>query len=90
LTFALHNTNIALQQQSLPTLLKTKSALGDSPMQMSVSPKEIAEHLVSELGHPKAVETYKYHLGRCIESETAQVWNNIGSALESMQPGSKR
>ena len=59
-------------------------------MQMSVSPKEIAEHLVDELGHSKAIETYKYHLGRCNEIETETVWNNIGSALESLHPGSKR
>jgi len=59
-------------------------------MQMSVSPKEIAEHLVDELGHSKAVETYKHHLGRCGSGETENVWNNIGSALESMHPGEKR
>lgn len=59
-------------------------------MQMTVSPKEIAEHLVSELGHKKAIEAYQYHLGRCIDAETTQVWTNIGDAITNMPPGDKR
>ncbi len=59
-------------------------------MQMTVSPKEIADHLVSELGHTNAIETCKYHLSRCKEEETASVWTNISHALNNISPGEKR
>ncbi|SCA57630.1 hypothetical protein MTBPR1_60143 [Candidatus Terasakiella magnetica] len=55
-------------------------------MKMSVSPKEIAEHLIDEYGHSKAVEKYQYHLNRCHDQETTSVWQNIGTAIESMKP----
>ena len=54
-------------------------------MRMSVSPKEIAEHLIQEFGHAKAMEEYHYHLNRCIDNETASVWQNIGTAIETMK-----
>jgi len=59
-------------------------------MKMSVSPIEIAEHLISELGPQKALETYRYHLGRCIDEETAGIWTNIGSAIEAINTTDKR
>lgn len=54
-------------------------------MRMSVTPSEIAQHLVKELGHTAAIETFKYHLGRCIDDETAGIWSNIGKALQNME-----
>lgn len=59
-------------------------------MRMTVSPAEIAKHLIDELGHQKASEACKYHLGRCIDDETTSVWVNIGNAVDSMKPGEKR
>lgn len=55
-------------------------------MRMSVSPKEIAEYLVNEFGHQKAIEECHYHLNRCVDAETAGVWHNIGAALNGMRP----
>lgn len=55
-------------------------------MRMSVTPQEIAKHLVEEMGHQEAVAAYEYHLSRCIDDETASVWSNIGQALKTMQP----
>ncbi|NVK17606.1 MAG: hypothetical protein HWE30_02795 [Methylocystaceae bacterium] len=52
-------------------------------MKMSVTPREIAEHLVEELGHQKALETCRHHLGRCYSPETAGIWSNIGQVLET-------
>ncbi|WP_135076791.1 hypothetical protein [Terasakiella sp. SH-1] len=56
-------------------------------MKMSVSPKEIAQHLIEEHGHSQAIEKYRYHLNRCQDQETASVWQNIGTALESLKHG---
>ena len=53
-------------------------------MRMSVTPSEIAQHLVDEMGHTAAIEAYQYHLGRCIDDETAGIWSNIGKALQGM------
>ncbi len=55
-------------------------------MRMSVSPKEIAEYLVNEFGHQKAIEECHYHLNRCIDPETSGIWHNVGAALSTMQP----
>ncbi|WP_156950695.1 hypothetical protein [Terasakiella pusilla] len=55
-------------------------------MRMSVTPQEIAQHLVEELGHQEALEAYRTHLSRCYDPETAGVWTNIGQALESLNP----
>ena len=59
-------------------------------MKMSVTPREIAEHLVEELGHQKALEECRHHLSRCHDPETAGVWTNIGQHLESYNPAEKR
>lgn len=59
-------------------------------MKMSVSPREIAEHLVEELGHTQALETCRHHLGRCDNPETAGIWTNIGQVLETITPAEKR
>ncbi len=53
-------------------------------MRMSVSPQEIAQHLVEEHGHAKALEEYRYHLGRCHDDETTGIWENIGNFLQTM------
>ncbi len=50
-------------------------------MQMSVSPLEIAEHLVQELGHKQAFETFKHHANRCKVEETRSIWEKIGSEI---------
>ncbi|MDV7340185.1 hypothetical protein RYZ26_11310 [Terasakiella sp. A23] len=59
-------------------------------MKMSVTPKEIAEHLIDELGHQQAIEAYRHHLSRCRDSETQGIWTNIGQVLESINPAEKR
>ena len=59
-------------------------------MRMTVSPKEIADHLVQELGHTKAIEACEYHLSRCKDDETASVWTNIGNALSNLPAADKR
>ncbi|NVJ90148.1 MAG: hypothetical protein HWE34_00740 [Methylocystaceae bacterium] len=53
-------------------------------MQMSVSPQEIAEHLVQELGHKQAFETFKHHASRCREDETRTIWDKIGSEINRL------
>lgn len=53
-------------------------------MKMSVSPQEIAEHLVQELGHKQAFETYKHHSSRCKDNQTRTIWDNIGSEISRL------
>jgi hypothetical protein len=50
-------------------------------MQMSVSPQEIAEHLVQELGHKQALETFKHHSSRCKDDQIRSIWDTIGSEI---------
>lgn len=59
-------------------------------MKMSVTPQEIAEHLVKELGYQQALDASKRHLERCYDPETAGVWTNIGQALQNINPTDKR
>lgn len=56
-------------------------------MKMSVSPQEIAEHLVEELGHQEALQECRYHLDRCRHlpsDRTAKIWQNINMAVQAM------
>lgn len=55
-------------------------------MKMSVSPKEIAEHLVEELGHQKAMEECEKRINRCYDEKTRGIWQHIGTHLQNRYP----
>jgi len=59
-------------------------------MRMSVTPQEIAQHLVEELGHQEALEAYRTHLSRCYDPETAGVLTAIGRVVASLNPTAAR
>lgn len=59
-------------------------------MQLSVTPHEIAKHMVDELGHHQAMEESRLRKDRCTCNTLSSIWENISSALEELHPGERR
>ena len=59
-------------------------------MQLTVSPKDIAEHLIREYGHEAARDEFIKRFGNCGDEVVNQIWQQIGDAIEYMTPQIER
>ena len=59
-------------------------------MQLTVTPHEIAQHMIEELGHNQAMEETRRRLDTCQSNSLSDIWQNISNALEDLHPGERR